>query len=174
MSKIQAYFQNNGPDHLGRYYNDSLKQTDEQLEECHDYIQWWFPLCERSSFCIEAPLLTKDDILVFQKLIDITPSVNRFCKFLGFEINWLDNKLYTLPNQCDEKWTGRFNHNHLRISRMLKCVALLGIPQTGERLCKMMMNYARTRPNYHEDSLRWWAYETLRGEIQREEIKDNK
>lgn len=87
-----------------------------KFEEEHDFIQWIFPLDEPSSCCATAPILTKEDIQEFKNdhflQHNVMISVHTFMKFL-----------YLMA----EFWCTDRDHNHLRITRMLKSLVLLGL-----------------------------------------------
>src|SRR5208283_1467128 len=47
------------------YLHEIQEWADGQLEAVHDYIQWVFPLPERSGFNVAAPVLTRESIREF-------------------------------------------------------------------------------------------------------------
>ena len=56
-SPVVAFYRGEMPDSQGRRLADIQAWDDERLEIVHDYIQWLFPLPERSAFNPKAPLL---------------------------------------------------------------------------------------------------------------------
>lgn len=98
------------------------------METVHDYIQWIFPLTEASQFHPNSPILTPDDINFFKNNLTlkwrVLALVNHYIRFLHFNIHWV--------NEHD--------HNHLRITRMLKFLVLIGLEQTAkERLSEIII-----------------------------------
>jgi len=89
-----------------------------RLEDSHDYIQWLFPLNEPSAHNSNAPILTKEDIEEFRNSPRLRwallTSVHIFVRFLHF---------------TTRNWVSSFDHNQLRITRMLKCLMLLGLEE---------------------------------------------
>ena len=133
-SQLVAFYLSNGPDSLGRMIDEILSWSDQQLEDVHDYIQWIFPLRERSAFNTSAPLLTEDDIVSFKndsrlrkKLLN---SYARLLRFYGFVsiVDCRTRKMERLEEfeQQSRNWLTRYNHNFLRITRILKSLTLLG------------------------------------------------
>jgi hypothetical protein len=53
-SPIIGFYSRTEPDHRGRYLHEIQHWPDEQLESIRDYIQWLFPLPERSGFNVAA------------------------------------------------------------------------------------------------------------------------
>ena len=49
-SQLVNFYLGDAPDNQGRMIDEILSWKDEQLEDVHDYIQWLFPLKERSAF----------------------------------------------------------------------------------------------------------------------------
>src|SRR5215831_12128024 len=54
------------PDHKRRWIDQIWEWDHDQLEQTHDYIQWLFPLKEKSGFNPTAPALTDEVILAFK------------------------------------------------------------------------------------------------------------
>jgi len=55
--RLVAFSEGSAPDDRGRFIGDVLRFDDEKLEDVHDFIQWLFPLPERSGANPLAPIL---------------------------------------------------------------------------------------------------------------------
>ena len=113
---------------LDRILNDFIN---EEWEKYHDFIQWLFPNTEPSQYNDKAPILTEADIAIFksntmlQNTVD--KSVFEFMRFLGFAICYDDATEYGVSiYQRYDSQLSTFNHNHLRITRMLKFLKAIG------------------------------------------------
>ena len=85
MSTLLAFYRGQSPDTQGRYIADIWSWDHRRLEMIHDYIQWLFPLPERSRFNPDAPLLTTADMAAFQDDPDLQARVLKsFDVMLGF------------------------------------------------------------------------------------------
>jgi len=127
-------------DHRGRSLPRILAMDDAWLEATHDYIQWLFPLPERSPYNSSAPVLTLSDIKAFgadvalrKRLLD---AFRRMLEFYGFEPG-MDEQggrdtapVARHPPEAMH-WISPHNHNFLRISRILRCLHLLGCAQAA-------------------------------------------
>jgi len=113
MSRIVDYYTAEGRDSGGRKFTDFMCLGADQLESCHDYIQWVFPLTEASRYNLDAPILTDADIQVLQADQLAQRRLWRaFAKMLDF--------------YCVHKhWRLKNDHNLLRITRILKSLRLL-------------------------------------------------
>ena len=84
-------------------------------------------MADVSNFNENAPILTEEDIALFHsdpKLAEnLLASFFRFLKFLGLEHK--DDKVVKAENY-DERMFIYPNHNWFRISRVLKCMKILG------------------------------------------------
>lgn len=111
--KLLSFLQDVGPDHQGRYLSDIWKFSDQQIEGTHDFIQWVFPLAEPSGAFPDAPVLEPAEIDLIHKSSPATMNLERsaqwFLDFLGRSKGWLR------PH----------DHNHLRITRMIRSQRLL-------------------------------------------------
>ncbi len=111
--KLLSFLQDVGPDHRGRYLSDIWKFSDEQTESTHDFIQWVFPLDTRSGAQPDAPVLEAAEIAMIHKSAPATMNLERSTDwFLGF-----------LSRSQD--WLAPYNHNHLRITRVIRANRLL-------------------------------------------------
>jgi hypothetical protein len=147
MSKIIDFYKGIAPDNLGRYLTHYRSMDYESLEGCHDHIQWFFPLPVSSKYNIDAPILTSEDIYEFrsneQLQLNLLESFTIFLDFLGLEIASQIEYPPTLVNgkpktheiitkaphfeSRAKEWITPYNHNLLRITRILGCLTLLGL-----------------------------------------------
>jgi hypothetical protein len=49
-SQIIEFYSGAQPDYRGRYLREMQRWPDDRLETVHDFVQWLFPLPERSGF----------------------------------------------------------------------------------------------------------------------------
>lgn len=86
-SRIIGFYSGTELDHRGRYLHEIQHWPDEQLESVHDYIQWLFPLPERSGFNVAAPVLNPESIQEFRARPDLRGNLRaaflRLMKFYG-------------------------------------------------------------------------------------------
>jgi hypothetical protein len=66
MMKLVEFYRGEIPNNEGVSLEDILAYSYGQFEVDHAYIQWIFPLKERSNFNVEAPLLHDDEIVLFK------------------------------------------------------------------------------------------------------------
>ena len=133
-SGLVAFYRGDGRDHRGRSLSDIRELDFTELEVVHDYIQWLFPLPERSGANASAPLLSSDDINHFQSdgflRTRLLQSFELMLSFLGLELTDANGMVSVgRAKPFDERrqiWLHAGNHNFLRISRILRSLTLLG------------------------------------------------
>jgi hypothetical protein len=103
-----------------------------ELETVHDYIQWLFPLPEPSQYNPRVPILDAEQIAKFhadaELRAQLLASFDKILGFYGFERN---NMSIVRSNSWEERsrnnWLSPGNHNHLRLTRILRSLSILGL-----------------------------------------------
>jgi hypothetical protein len=104
----------------------------------HDYIQWIFPLPERSGANPWAPVLTKASIAAIRSTPEMQERLRagylRMLKFYGFEAE--GDRVVQGPRfaAASRNWLSAGNHNHLRLTRILRSLRVLGLAGEAEAL----------------------------------------
>lgn len=133
---------------MGYEINWLRMMNEEQKEKTHDYIQWMFPLQERSQYCMYSPVLSKE---VIEKLKEneavkssMLLSFYSMLSFWGFSYVDLSTmpyealrkeKIVILPDNSNSsfgKWISKRNHNYKRITRVLKSLRLFGLEEYAD------------------------------------------
>lgn len=112
-SQAHAFLASLGTDGRGRTIEAVLGFTNLQLEQVHDYVQWLFPLDEPSRFNPDAPLLDESTIEAIRcdgiALANFRRGLERMLRFY----------------ETSDHWAQAYDHNLLRISRILRSTRLL-------------------------------------------------
>jgi opioid growth factor receptor-like protein len=139
-----------GTDHAGRTLDEILAWDDWHLEDVHDYIQWLFPLEEPSRANPSAPLLTPEDIASFtnspRQLEALHRAFVRILAFYGFEAigsggDTVIRRSSDWPSRS-ANWLRPSNHNHLRLTRIMKSLSLLGMSGEARALSLVLLGLA--------------------------------
>lgn len=133
---ILAFYQGQSPDSEGRMIETIWSWDYRELEYIHNYIQWLFPLKEKSRFNWNAPVLTDEVIQTFrtneQLKANLKKSLEVMLQFYGLRCNQLDNTNIEITRsgayqERKLEWIEKGNHNYLRITRILTSLRLLGL-----------------------------------------------
>jgi hypothetical protein len=154
---IIAFYSGTKPEHRGRCLHEIQQWTDDQLETAHDYIQWLFPLSERSGFNVAAPVLTRDSMQEFRTRPELQQKLRvsflRMLNFYGFEARSGQQTTVTRATNFAVKaagWLSPSNHNHRYVEPSIR----ISITITDrERISR----WGRTRPSHDPFSRRQWG-----------------
>lgn len=128
---ILSFYWGLEPDSEGRKIEDIWGWSYGRLEAIHNFIQWLFPLREKSMVIPNAPVLNDQVIEEFLKSEELRLRLLRsFELMLGFYGLQLVAEKVCLGDNFEERkqnWLRRGNHNFLRITRILKCLGYLGL-----------------------------------------------
>jgi len=120
-----------GKDFVGRTLEEIILQTDDWLEETHDFIQWLFPTNQKSQFNNNVPVLDEKMITYFSHpdiKFKILRAFQRMLKFYGLKYEDSSDTIDMDNWETRKKvWLTSNNHNFLRITRILTCLRLVGL-----------------------------------------------
>ncbi|KAF2164706.1 hypothetical protein M409DRAFT_25098 [Zasmidium cellare ATCC 36951] len=146
------YGEEHAADTEGRTLDDICAFDDDQLEYHHDFIQVLFPLPERSGVNRDAPLIdknTRDAFLEHEHLRkNLFKSFSRMARFYAFDVDGDEAEL-TLSAATNFKqharntWLTSVDHNHLRITRIIRCLRILGLDQVAQTFYQALVDNAR-------------------------------
>lgn len=143
-----AFYLGKAPDHMGRTLEDILRWSDHKLEASHNFIQVLFPLLESSHHVPNAPVLDEAALAEFQNSAAIKKNLLRslqlMLRFYGFRL--AADKIEIVP-AADFKmkaanWLFLGDHNHLRITRILKCLTACGLQEHAAAFLKALLAIA--------------------------------
>ncbi len=139
---LTAFYRDGARDDRGRTLAEILLWDDQQLEAVHDFIQWLFPLPERSGANPSAPLLDRQTIETFSA----TPvmrerlgqAFQRMLRFYGLACNGTSVERAENFRERAQNWLWPGNHNHLRLTRILRSTLLLGLGAESQALFRAL------------------------------------
>lgn len=150
--KIVAFYNGYHGDAKGRTIDELWTWSNQQLEESHDFVQWLFPLRNRSNFGADAPLLEDGDVNAFLVNEDLRTSLLKsldlMLRFYGLR------RAGQRIEQTDDwperstRWLTTGNHNFMRITRILKSLSILGL---GEHAAALFDELQRVFESGHAD-----------------------
>ena len=162
MNRLLGFYYSSHPDSHGRMLAEILKQDDDWLESCHNYIQWLFPTQEISRVTPDAPILDKETIEAFKtdELLrkHLRASLIRILSFYGLKLtpdgvikgsNWEARKF---------NWFTENTHNSLRITRILKCLYSLGLKVEAKAFQSGLQSLCASEPDCGIDktAMQFW------------------
>jgi hypothetical protein len=160
--RLVQFYAGEQPDDRGRFLNDIHNWSDNRLEAVHDYIQWLFPLLEPSAFQPQAPVLDAVTIAAFRARPELQHNLRtsflRLLRFYGLE--WEAGRVVPAA-QFEARaanWLSPSNHNHLRITRILLSLRLLGLEAEAQAFYTFLAALYRREPGrITAVSFRFWT-----------------
>jgi len=165
---LVSFYAGQTPDDRGRMLGEMHGWTNERLEQTHDYIQWLFPLRERSAFNVDAPVLDDGAIAEFRGRAELRGNLRasfvRMVEFYGFKVQSprpLRLARATAFAERAKVWLNWGNHNHLRITRILKSLTELGLEDEARAFLAALEELhanltALQQPQISPETMRFW------------------
>jgi len=145
-SPLTAFHCEDGRDHVGRSHAGILAFDDHAMHGVHDFIQWLFPLPEPSNAFFGAPVMSEHDLAVMrasdvcQRRLEAAHA--RMASFLVQNPVWL--RLH--------------DHNHLRITRMIRSTRLISGDAEADRFRDFILGHIdRRKAHINPTTLAFWA-----------------
>lgn len=134
-----------GPDHRGRYLRDIWDFDDKAIEQTHDFIQWMFPLREKSMSVPGVPTLSTADIEAIRISEVARANLEKSAQwYLGFL-------------KRNDHWIKAYDHNHLRITRAIKSLRLLVSKETAKAFLNSVFDIVGDRVNVvRQHAVKFW------------------
>jgi Opioid growth factor receptor (OGFr) conserved region len=156
-----AFYLGDAPDHLGRMLEDILRWNDDKLEAGHDYINVLFPLREPSTHIPTAPVLDDAALQEFRTNSVIQKNLLRsfqvMLRFFGFQFDARKRevvKAVDFPGKA-ANWLFVGDHNHLRITRILKCLNACGLGDCAAAFLRTLLEVAEPG-RVSDETLGYW------------------
>ena len=166
-------------DSSGRTLSSILALPDTSLEFCHDYIQQLFPLPETSSFHPSSPTIDEATFTAFRSRPELrdrlADSLTRMLHFYGFEpsssssqrqqagepnpnLNLVEIVRGANYDRASRNWVKRFDHNHLRMTRIIRSLRVLGLETHARCLFRALVSvYDHGRSGISARSVIFWT-----------------
>ena len=162
MNRLLAFYYGSHPDSHGRMLAEMLRQDDDWLEVCHNYIQWLFPTKEYSRVTPDAPTLAKESIDAFHsdELLrnHLRAALTRILSFYGLQLAAGDVVKGTNWGERKPNWFTENTHNSLRITRILKSLSALGLTAEAKSLQSTLLELCDVEPDcgIDETAKKFW------------------
>jgi hypothetical protein len=160
-STVLAFYNGTGFDAAGRSMEEIWGWNHRRLEMVHDFIQWLFPTPEPSRFNPEAPRLSADDIKAFRASPALQARARRSLDvMLAFYGLKREHAVIVRDEGFAHKaqWLEPLNHNHLRLTRIMIFLRLVGLTAEADGLLTCLLDVAAHEGNaaISERTLQFW------------------
>lgn len=141
---LRGFLKNNEPDIYGRYISKIWSFNDEQIETTHNFIQFLFPLTQPSKNSFNKIYINSDDLLYELK------SDKKVRESIMYSSNWYFSFL-----ERNQHWQTYFDHNHLRISRVIESLNVIVSNRQAKRFYKQVLDICIEELINDETKLIW-------------------
>ncbi len=156
MSRLIDFYRRTRPTDEGYGLAQILAWPDEQIEAVHTFVQWLFPLVERSGANPAAPVLDEQDIAEFRRSPELRAMLSaafvRMLSFYGLKLIRERKQVRVVRAQDFPRqalhWLTPANHNHLRITRILRSLTLLGLDEEARALLDALEQVLNSHPQH--------------------------
>lgn len=143
---VRAFLEGRGRDGAGRTFEAVIALDDAAMEANHDFIQWLFPLTEPSRAVPGSPVLSPDDLAALRASPAAQANLQRAVSRMG--------RFYADTGA----WLGPHDHNHLRISRIIRSLRLLQGDAAANAFRQRILEAQAARGGrINAQSLAFWA-----------------
>ena len=142
---FEKFLELKSPDYKGRTLQDIWAFSDAQIEYTHDFIQLIFPLNKPSRNNFNGLYLTDDAVIKQIRVSQIATgsliqSSHWFLSFLS----------------RNDQWKDRYNHNQLRITRMIESLRLLVSDNHADQCREDIFSLIPDKGSINEKTLLFW------------------
>jgi len=164
MSKLEKFYDNKIPNGDGLYLKEMWDFNDWQIENTHHFIQWLFPISFKSNHCDDAPIVTAKEVEKLTRSEDfrhkLLKSLAMMENFWGFDVEHASTiaKPKSFRSFLNKEWFTPYNHNFIRISRVLQSLVLFGLDKEAQELLDYLENnvYTNYKHIIGEENLEMW------------------
>jgi len=167
-SKLVRFYSGVGTDQTHHTIGQVWHFDTRTLEKNHEYIQWLFPIRQRSMYNPHAPVLTKRDITIFNHSSFLKKRINTsfdvMLHFYGLKQIVQHSKLTVIETPRFQKqskfWLTPMNHNFKRFTRILKSLHLLGLKRQFHAFLNYLVHvlYPKSQHIIDLTTLDYWTY----------------
>ncbi|KAL9041730.1 MAG: hypothetical protein Q9214_004008 [Letrouitia sp. 1 TL-2023] len=163
---VRFYSKPNTTDRCGRTLAMIIAWPDDALEWSHDYIQNLFPLPERSPYNPSAPVIDRATFDAFRSNTELRErlrdSLVRMLHFYGFELRTTSTGEVQVVQgsnfrEAAQNWVKRTDHNHLRITRIIRSCRVLGLENEATAFYEALRNVIQEAGRIGVLSQKYWA-----------------
>lgn len=160
MTEIARFISGKASDKFGRNIEQLLAYNHFWLEHDHKYIQVLFPIDEGTKFNQHAPLVTQADRDVFANSKDLRiahlKALDLLLEFWGLQRDGCEIFSMLALSPATHVWLKSYDHNQLRLTRVIRSLYLLGNEQVATNLCDFLISAAKETGTVSDKTVDYW------------------
>ena len=162
MRGAAAFYRNYSVRPDGLTLKTVLSWDDAQLDKSRDVFEWLFPLDQPTLDEPRAPILSEEEIEAFRTdpvlRNGLLGSFIRVLRLYGLRIDVMAMRIAKTDDfDARSGWLYPRNFNYKRITRILRCLRLLGLETEARWFFEQLQDIYRTHDRYiGETTMRFW------------------
>ncbi len=134
-----------GSDFLGRNLQDIWDFSDEEIEQTHDFVQVVFPINKPSRAVSHGFYLDSEDLI--EQIKNNPEAKKNILKSAKWFLSFLARNTY---------WNQKYNHNQLRITRVIESLRLLVSNVEADKFYQSVLELIEEDNKVNLDTLVFW------------------
>ena len=135
-----------GNDFKGRTLESIWSFSDEDIERTHDFIQILFPLNKPSESAFHGYYLDSEDLI--EQIRSNSIAKENILKSSNWYLSFLTRNVWL--------WNRNFDHNQLRITRVIECLRLLISEDEADKFYDDVLKIIKDNNKVNQTSLNFW------------------
>ena len=135
-----------GNDFKGRTLESIWSFSDEDIERTHDFIQILFPLNKQSESAFHGYYLDSEDLI--EQIRSNSIARENILKSSNWYLSFLTRNVWL--------WNRNFDHNQLRITRVIECLRLLISEDEADKFYDDVLKIIKDNNKVNQTSLNFW------------------
>jgi len=142
---FEKFLTNKGSDFQGRTLDEIWTYSDNEIEGTHDFVQLVFPTNKPSQATFNKLFL--NDQALIDKLKNNPKVINNIEKSAAWFLSFLSR---------NEAWQKGYDHNQLRITRVIESLRLLVSDEAADKFYKDILRLVKDPTILNPTTLKFW------------------
>ena len=142
---FEKFLTNQGPDFKGRALDEIWAYSDNEIESTHDFVQIVFPTNKPSQATFNKLYL--DNEILIENLKNNSAVTNNLKKSASWYLSFLER---------NDTWQKGYDHNQLRITRVIESLRLLVSDEAADEFYKDILRLVKDPTILSQTTLKFW------------------
>ena len=142
---FEKFLTNQGPDFKGRSLEEIWTYSDNKIESTHDFIQIVFPTNKPSQATFNKLYLDNEKLI--KKLKNNSAVTKNLIKSAAWYLSFLDR---------NDAWQKGYDHNQLRITRVIESLRLLISDEAANEFFKAILRLVKDPTILNPTTIKFW------------------
>ena len=142
---FEKFLTNQDPDFKGRFLKEIWAYSDNEIESTHDFVQIVFPTNKPSQATFNKLYL--DNEILIEKLKNSSEVTENIMKSASWYLSFLER---------NDAWQKGYDHNQLRITRVIESLRLLVSDEAADEFFKDILRLVKDPTILNPSTMKFW------------------